>query len=74
MYPGGGLHSRFVRRGSAIFQGIGVFVYFSRTGNQKKANFLEQDVKTCQKRKFCYKGILLSQIFVFLSILFTDFF
>ena len=26
---------------------------FSRTGYQKKANFLEQVVKTCQKRKFC---------------------
>ena len=47
---------------------------FSRTGYQKKANFLEQVVKTCQKRKFCYNGLLFSQIFVFLSILFTDFF
>ena len=42
---------------------------FSRTGYQKKANFLEQVVKTCQKRKFCYIGLLFSQIFVFLSIL-----
>ena len=47
---------------------------FSRTGYQKKVNFLEQVVKTCQKRKFCYNGLLFSQIFVFLSILFTDFF
>ena len=46
---------------------------FSRTGYQKKANFLEQVVKTCQKRKFCFNGTLFSQIFVFLSILFKDF-
>ena len=46
---------------------------FSRTGYQKKANFLEQVVKTCQKRKFCYNGLFCSPIFVFLSILFTDF-
>ena len=26
---------------------------FSRTGYQKKANLLEQVVKTCQKSKFC---------------------
>ena len=45
-----------------------------RTGYQKKANFLEQVAKTCKKRKFCYNGLLFSQIFVFLSILFTDFF
>ena len=46
---------------------------FTRTGYQKKANFLEQVVKTCKKRKFCYNGLLFSQIFMFLSILFTDF-
>ena len=46
----------------------------SRIGYQKKANFLEQVVKTCQKRKFCYNGLLFSQICVILSILFTDFF
>ena len=39
--------------------------FFSRTGYQKKANFLEQVVKTCQKRKFCYNGLILSPIFVF---------
>ena len=47
---------------------------FSRTGYQKKANFLEQVVKTCQKRNFCFKGLLFGQIiFVFLSILLIDF-
>ena len=70
---GGGVLSIFVRRGCAVFQGI-VFAHFSRTGYQKKANFLEKVVKTCQKRKFCYNGLLFSQIFLFLSILFTDFF
>ena len=47
---------------------------FSRAGYQKKANFLEQVVKTCQKRKFSYNRLLFSQIFVLLSILFTDLF
>ena len=47
---------------------------FSRTGYQKKANFLEQVVKACLKRKFRYNGLLFRQIFVFLSVLFTDFF
>ena len=61
--PGGGVLSIVVRRGCAVFQGI-VFA-FSRTGYQKKANFVEQVVKTCQKRKFCYNGLLFSQIFVF---------
>ena len=42
---------------------------FLRTGYQKKANFLEQVVKTCQKRTFCYNGLLSSHIVVFLSIL-----
>ena len=68
-----GVLSIFVQRGCAVFQGI-VFASFSRTGYQKKANFLEQVVKTCQKRKFCYNGLSFSQIFAFLSILFTDFF
>ena len=39
-----------------------------------KADFLQQVVKTCEKRKFCYNGLLFSQIFVFLSIPFADFF
>ena len=47
---------------------------FSRTGYQKKENFLEQVVKTCKKRKFCYNGLIFSPIFVFFSILFSDFF
>ena len=65
--------SMFVRRGCAVFQ-VSFSPIFSRTGYQKKANFLEQVVKTCQKRKFCYNGLFFSPIFVFLSILFTDFF
>ena len=47
---------------------------FSRTGYQKKANFLEQVVKTCQKRKFCYNGSLVCQIFVFLSTILSQIF
>ena len=70
---GGGVLSIFVRRDVLFFR-VSFSPIFSRTGYQKKANFLEQVVKTCQKRKFCCNVLLFSQIFVFLSILFTDFF
>ena len=50
---GGGALGIFVRRGCAVFR-VSFSPIFSRTGYQKKANFLEQVVKTCQKRKFCY--------------------
>ena len=56
------------------FSGYHFRLFFLEQGIKKKANFLEQVVKTCQKRKFCYNGLSFSQIFVFLSILFTDFF
>ena len=68
----GGVLSIFVRRGCAVFR-VSFSPIFSRIGYQTKASFLEQVVKTCQKRKFCYNGLSFSQIFVFLSILFTDF-
>ena len=35
------------------------FRFFSRTGYQKKAIFLEQVVKTCQKGKFVTSGYYL---------------
>ena len=38
---------------------------FSRTGYGKKSNFLEQVVKTCEKRRFCYNGLSFSQISCF---------
>ena len=61
---GGGVLSIFVQQGCAIFQGI-VFAFFSRTGYQKKANFLEQVVKTCQKRKFFTTGYYLVKFLCF---------
>ena len=70
--PGGYLV--YLSDGDVPFFRVSFSPIFSRTGYQKKANFLEQVVKTCRKRKFCCNGLLLSQIFVFLSILFTDFF
>ena len=51
----------YLSDGDVPFFRVSFSPIFSRTGYQKKANFLEQVVKTCQ-------------IFVFLSILFTDFF
>ena len=73
-YPGGGGYLVYLSDGDVPFFRVSFLPIFSRTGYQKKANFLEQVVKTCQKRKFCYNGLLFSQIIVFLSILFTDFF
>ena len=70
--PGGG-YLVYLSDGDVPFFRVSFSPIFSRTGYQKKASFLEQIVKTCQKRKFCYNGLLFSQIFVFLSILFTDF-
>ena len=70
--PGGYLV--YLSDGDVLFFRVSLSPIFSRTGYQKKANFLEQVVKTCRKKKFCYNGLLFSQNFVFLSILFTDFF
>ena len=64
----------YLSDGDVSFFRVSFSPIFSRTGYQKKANFLEQVVKTCQKRKFCYNGLSFTQIFVFLSILFTNFF
>ena len=64
----------YLSDGDVPFFRVSFSPIFSRTGYQKKANFLEQVVTTCQKRKFCYSGLFFSPIFVFLSILFTDFF
>ena len=71
--PGGGGYLEYLSDGDVPFFRVSFSPIFSRTGYQKEANFLEQVVKTCQKRKFCYHGLLFSQILVFLSILFTDF-
>ena len=70
---GGGGYLVYLSDGDVPFFRVSFSPIFSRTGYQKKASFLEQVVKTCQKRKFCYNRLSFSQIFVFLSILFTDF-
>ena len=67
--PGGGEVLSIFADGDVPFFRVSFSPIFSRTGYQKKANFLELVVKTCEKRRFCYNGLLLSQIFVFLSIL-----
>ena len=64
----------YLSYGDVPFFRVSFSPIFSRTGYQKKANVLEQVVKTCQKRKFCYNGLIFCPIFVFLSILFSDFF
>ena len=74
MEPWGGGYFVYLSNGDVPFFRVSFSPIFSRTGYQKKANFLKQVVKTCQKRKFCYNGLLFSQIFVFLSIIFTEFF
>ena len=64
----------YLSDGNVPFFRVSFSPIFSITGYEKKANFLEQVVKTCQKRKFCYSKLLFCPIFVFLSILFTNFF
>ena len=73
-HPRGGGYLVYLSDVDVPFFRVSFLPIFSRTGYQKKANFLEQVVKTCQKRKFCYNGLLFSPIVVFLSILFIDFF
>ena len=51
-YPGGG-YLVYLTDGDVPFFRVSFSAIFSRTGYQKNANFLEQVVKTCKKRKFC---------------------
>ena len=51
--PGGGGYLVYLTDGDVPFFRVSFSPIFSRTGYQKKANFLEQVVKTCKKRKFC---------------------
>ena len=51
--PGGGGYLVYLTGGDVPFFRVSFSPIFSRTGYQKKANFLEQVVKTCEKRKFC---------------------
>ena len=73
-YAGGGGYLVYLSDGDVSFFRVSFSPIFSRTGYQKKANFLEQVVITCQKTKLCYNGLFFSQNFVILSILFIDFF
>ena len=52
----GGGYLVYLSDGDVTFFRVSFSPIFSTTGYQKKANFLEQVVKTCQKRKFCYNG------------------
>ena len=49
----GGEYLVYLSDGDVPFFRVSFSPIFSRTGYQKKANFLQQVVKTCQKRKFC---------------------
>ena len=51
--PGGEGYLVYLTDGDVPFFRVSFSPIFSRTGHQKKANFLEQVVKTCKKRKFC---------------------
>ena len=68
IFSGGG-YLEYLSDGDVLFLRVSFSPIFPRTRHQKKANFLEQVVKTCQKWKFCYNGLFFSQMFVF-----TDFF
>ena len=54
----------YLSDGDVPFLRVSSSPIFLEQGFKKKANFLEQVVKTCQKRKFCCNGLLFSQIFV----------
>ena len=73
-YPPGGGYLVHLSDGNVPFSRVSFSHIFSSTGYQKKANFLEQVVKECQKRKFCYNGLLFGQIFVFFECNFYRFF
>ena len=61
----GGENLVYLSDGDVPFFRVSFSSIFSRTEYQKKANFQEQVVKTCHKRKFCYNGLLFSQILCF---------
>ena len=63
--PGGGGDFVYLSDGDVTFFRVSFSPIFSRTGYQKKANFLEQVVKTCQKTKFCFKGLSFGQFLCF---------
>ena len=71
---GGGRYLVYLSDGDVPFFRVSFSPIFSRTGYQKKANFLEQVVKTCQKRKFRYNGLLFSQSFCVFEYTFHRFF
>ena len=50
--PRGGGYLVYLSDGDVPFFRVSFSPIFSITGYQKKANFLEQVVKTCQRRKF----------------------
>ena len=54
--PRGGGYLVYLSYGDVPFFRVSFSPIFSGTGYQKKANFLEQVVKTCQKRKFCHNA------------------
>ena len=64
-YSRGGGYLVYLSDGDVPFFRVSFSPIFSRTGYQKKANFLEQVVKTSQKRKFCQHGLFFSPIFAF---------
>ena len=74
LIPGGGGYLVYLSYVDVLFFRVSFSPIFSRTGYQKKANFLEQVVKTCQRRKFCYSGLLSSQIFCIFEYTFYRFF
>ena len=63
--PGGEGYLVYLSDGDVAFFRVSFSPIFSRTGYQKKENFLEQVVKTCQKRKFCYIVLYLVKFLCF---------
>ena len=63
--PGRGGYLVYLSDGDVPFFRVSFSPIFSRTGYQKKASFLEQVVKTCQKRNFVTTGYYLVKFLCF---------
>ena len=63
-FPGGG-YLVYLSDGDVPFFRVSFSPTFSRTGYQKKANLLEQVVKTCQRGNFVTTGYYLVKFLCF---------
>ena len=71
---GGGGYLVYLFEGDVLFFRVSFSPIFLEQGNKRRQVFWSRLSKHVKRGNFCYNGLLPSQIFVFLSILFTDLF